>query len=123
MFVKCLFLYCIFGSVRAQTYFLIYERIERNGCSSLTCSVFDQPLGGSQFQSILLTFEVCVCVLAFRKQVLDDDKRKLRLYQERYLTDGDLHSDGPGRERRFRWKNIGWFRAIEIFEWVGSRIL
>ncbi|XP_050993562.1 claspin isoform X2 [Labeo rohita] len=40
------------------------------------------------------------------KQVLDDDKRKLRLYQERYLADGDLHSDGPGRARRFRWKNI-----------------
>ncbi|TSK31325.1 Claspin [Bagarius yarrelli] len=40
------------------------------------------------------------------KQVLDDDKRRLRLYQERYLADGDLHSDGPGRERRFRWKNI-----------------
>ncbi|KAL7829682.1 hypothetical protein AOLI_G00305670 [Acnodon oligacanthus] len=40
------------------------------------------------------------------KQVLDDDKRKLRLYQERYLADGDLHSDGPGRERRFRWKNM-----------------
>ncbi|MCI4392166.1 hypothetical protein PGIGA_G00142770 [Pangasianodon gigas] len=40
------------------------------------------------------------------KHVLDDDKRRLRLYQERYLADGDLHSDGPGRERRFRWKNI-----------------
>uniref|UniRef100_A0A8C6SBI7 Claspin n=1 Tax=Neogobius melanostomus TaxID=47308 RepID=A0A8C6SBI7_9GOBI len=40
------------------------------------------------------------------KQVMDDDKRRLRLYQERYLADGDLHSDGPGRERRFRWKNI-----------------
>ncbi|XP_051727632.1 LOW QUALITY PROTEIN: claspin [Ctenopharyngodon idella] len=40
------------------------------------------------------------------KQILDDDKRKLRLYQERYLADGDLHSDGPGRARRFRWKNI-----------------
>ncbi|XP_036421566.1 LOW QUALITY PROTEIN: claspin [Colossoma macropomum] len=40
------------------------------------------------------------------KQVLDDDKRKLRLYQEHYLADGDLHSDGPGRERRFRWKNM-----------------
>ncbi|KAI4883998.1 hypothetical protein NFI96_019513 [Prochilodus magdalenae] len=40
------------------------------------------------------------------KQILDDDKRKLRLYQERYLADGDLHSDGPGRERRFRWKNM-----------------
>uniref|UniRef100_A0A3Q4H7I7 Claspin n=1 Tax=Neolamprologus brichardi TaxID=32507 RepID=A0A3Q4H7I7_NEOBR len=41
------------------------------------------------------------------KQILDDDKRRLRLYQERYLADGDLHSDGPGRARRFRWKNIG----------------
>ncbi|XP_008421254.1 claspin [Poecilia reticulata] len=40
------------------------------------------------------------------KQILDDDKRRLRLYQDRYLADGDLHSDGPGRARRFRWKNI-----------------
>ncbi|TNM93031.1 hypothetical protein fugu_018433 [Takifugu bimaculatus] len=40
------------------------------------------------------------------KQVLDDDKRRLMLYQERYLADGDLHSDGPGRARRFRWKNM-----------------
>nr|XP_057902985.1 claspin isoform X2 [Doryrhamphus excisus] len=40
------------------------------------------------------------------KQIMDDDKRRLRLYQERYLADGDLHSDGPGRARRFRWKNI-----------------
>ncbi|KAM9340174.1 claspin [Symphorus nematophorus] len=40
------------------------------------------------------------------KQMIDDDKRRLRLYQERYLADGDLHSDGPGRARRFRWKNI-----------------
>ncbi|XP_068189129.1 claspin isoform X2 [Antennarius striatus] len=39
------------------------------------------------------------------KQIMDDDKRRLRLYQERYLADGDLHSDGPGRARRFRWKN------------------
>ncbi|XP_075962009.1 claspin [Anarhichas minor] len=40
------------------------------------------------------------------KQIMDDDKRALRFYQERYLADGDLHSDGPGRARRFRWKNI-----------------
>lgn len=39
--------------------------------------------------------------------MLDDDKQQLRLYQERYLADGDLHSDGPGRMRKFRWKNIG----------------
>lgn len=42
---------------------------------------------------------------------MDDDKRRLRLYQERYLADGDLHSDGPGRARRFRWKNIGEFKG------------
>uniref|UniRef100_A0A665WCS4 Claspin n=1 Tax=Echeneis naucrates TaxID=173247 RepID=A0A665WCS4_ECHNA len=41
------------------------------------------------------------------KHIMDDDKRRLRIYQERYLADGDLHSDGPGRARRFRWKNIG----------------
>ncbi|CAL1583720.1 unnamed protein product [Knipowitschia caucasica] len=40
------------------------------------------------------------------KQVMDEDKRRLRLYQERYLADGDLHSDGPGRARRFRWKHM-----------------
>lgn len=40
---------------------------------------------------------------------MDDDKRRLLLYQERYLADGDLHSDGPGRARRFRWKNMGEF--------------
>lgn len=39
--------------------------------------------------------------------MLDEDKRRLLLYQERYLADGDLHSDGPGRARRFRWKNLG----------------
>ncbi|XP_016426116.1 claspin-like isoform X2 [Sinocyclocheilus rhinocerous] len=48
------------------------------------------------------------------KQIMDDDKRKLRLYQEHYLADGDLHSDGPGRARRFRWKNID-----DIFEFGG----
>ncbi|KAG7457976.1 hypothetical protein MATL_G00232910 [Megalops atlanticus] len=46
------------------------------------------------------------------KQILDDDKRRLLLYQERYLADGDLHSDGPGRARRFRWKNVD-----DGFEW------
>lgn len=43
---------------------------------------------------------------------MDDDKRQLRLYQEQYLADGDLHNDGPGRARRFRWKNIGEFQSI-----------
>uniref|UniRef100_A0A8B9ISA0 Claspin n=1 Tax=Amazona collaria TaxID=241587 RepID=A0A8B9ISA0_9PSIT len=48
--------------------------------------------------------------------VLDDDKRQLRLYQERYLIDGDLHSDGPGRMRRFRWKNIDYASQIDMFQ-------
>lgn len=35
-----------------------------------------------------------------------DDQRKLRMYKEMLLSDGDLHNDGPGRERRFRWTNL-----------------
>ncbi|KAM6239791.1 claspin [Porphyrio hochstetteri] len=50
------------------------------------------------------------------KAMLDDDKRQLRLYQERYLLDGDLHSDGPGRTRRFRWKNIDYASQIDLFQ-------
>ncbi|KFV13910.1 Claspin, partial [Tauraco erythrolophus] len=50
------------------------------------------------------------------KAMLDDDKRQLRLYQERYLIDGDLHSDGPGRMRRFRWKNIDYASQTDLFQ-------
>ncbi|KAM9033305.1 claspin [Sarcophilus harrisii] len=50
-----------------------------------------------------------------RKAMLDDDKRQLRLYQERYLADGDLHSDGPGRMRKFRWKNIDDASQMDMF--------
>ncbi|CAG0913734.1 unnamed protein product [Notodromas monacha] len=39
------------------------------------------------------------------RQMLDEDARQLRVLQEIYLEDGDLHSDRQ-RERRFRWKNI-----------------
>ncbi|XP_062996913.1 claspin [Elgaria multicarinata webbii] len=49
------------------------------------------------------------------KVMLDDDKRQLRLYQERYLADGDLHSDGPGRMRKFRWKNIDDTSQMDLF--------
>ncbi|KAM8935189.1 claspin isoform 1-T1 [Lycaon pictus] len=49
------------------------------------------------------------------KTMLDDDKRQLRLYQERYLADGDLHSDGPGRMRKFRWKNIDDASQMDLF--------
>ncbi|XP_072404489.1 claspin isoform X1 [Chiloscyllium punctatum] len=49
------------------------------------------------------------------KALMDEDKRKLRLYQEHYLADGDLHSDGPGRARKFRWKNIDDSSQIDLF--------
>ncbi|XP_067352224.1 claspin isoform X1 [Channa argus] len=54
------------------------------------------------------------------KHILDDDKRRLRLYQERYLADGDLHSDGPGRARRFRWKNIDYDFNMDRMEAGGE---
>ncbi|KAL0112952.1 hypothetical protein PUN28_012300 [Cardiocondyla obscurior] len=40
------------------------------------------------------------------KQILDEDKRDVRLLQELLFDDGDLHTDGNGRERKFKWKNI-----------------
>nr|DBA33691.1 TPA: hypothetical protein GDO54_001333 [Pyxicephalus adspersus] len=49
------------------------------------------------------------------KVTMDEDKRRLRLYQERYLADGDLHSDGPGRMRKFRWKNIDDASQFDMF--------
>ncbi|XP_067316684.1 claspin isoform X1 [Anolis sagrei] len=54
------------------------------------------------------------------KVMLDDDKRQLRLYQERYLADGDLHSDGPGRMRKFRWKNIDDSSQMDLFHREGE---
>lgn len=39
--------------------------------------------------------------------MLDDDKRDVRLIQEAFLEDGDLHTEGGGRQRLFRWKNNG----------------
>ncbi|XP_028967104.1 claspin-like [Galendromus occidentalis] len=40
------------------------------------------------------------------KQLLDDDRKDIRLMKELLLADGDLHSDGPGRERSFKWTNL-----------------
>ncbi|XP_070576790.1 claspin-like [Ptychodera flava] len=40
------------------------------------------------------------------KTMEDEDARRLRLYQEMYLQDGDLWTDGKGRTRRFRWNNM-----------------
>lgn len=41
------------------------------------------------------------------KQILDEDKREVRLLKELLFEDGDLHTDGTGRERKFKWRNIG----------------
>lgn len=55
------------------------------------------------------------------RQVLDDDKREIRLFQEAFLEDGELHSDNV-RARKFRWKNIGrqlpclgYFKTLSYF--------
>ncbi|KAK0164110.1 hypothetical protein PV328_002772 [Microctonus aethiopoides] len=40
------------------------------------------------------------------RQVLDDDQRDVRMLKEMLFDDGDLHTDGAGRERRFKWRNI-----------------
>ena len=39
--------------------------------------------------------------------MLADDHLKLMQYKEMYLPDGDLHTDGSGRFRRFHWKHSG----------------
>ncbi|GFS22146.1 claspin [Elysia marginata] len=40
------------------------------------------------------------------KQLQDDDDREIMRYKEMYLQDGDLYTDGKGRRRNFRWKDI-----------------
>ncbi|XP_072031910.1 uncharacterized protein [Amphiura filiformis] len=40
------------------------------------------------------------------KAVEDDDARRLRIYKELLLPDGDLHSDNKGRQRQFKWRNL-----------------
>ena len=44
---------------------------------------------------------------AHLKTMLDQDQREVRLFQELFLEDGDLHTDGGGRQRQFRWKDAG----------------
>ena len=39
---------------------------------------------------------------AHMKTILDQDQRDVRLIQELFLEDGDLHSDGGRRQRQFR---------------------
>jgi hypothetical protein len=57
----------------------------------------------SQFLTCLSIFQVGKI---HQRRLLDDDKREIRLIQEAFLEDGELHSE-QGRERKFRWKGIG----------------
>ena len=50
----------------------------------------------------------------YSKQLIDSDKRELLRLQEMYLPDGDLHSEGGGRQRRFRWSNMGTYRNLLV---------
>lgn len=45
---------------------------------------------------------VTVCC---RRRILDEDNREVKILQELLLEDGELH--GSGRQKQFRWKNIG----------------
>ncbi|XP_011684504.1 PREDICTED: claspin-like [Wasmannia auropunctata] len=48
------------------------------------------------------------------KQILDEDKREVKLLKELLFEDGDLHTDGMGRERKFKWRNIDKLGNIEM---------
>ncbi|XP_029668309.1 claspin [Formica exsecta] len=42
----------------------------------------------------------------YMRQVLNEDKKEVRLLQELLFEDGDLHTNGISRERKFKWRNI-----------------
>jgi hypothetical protein len=50
------------------------------------------------------------------KQMLDEDKRDVRIIKELLFEDGDLYTDGTGRERKFKWRNIGKNICINGFD-------
>ena len=41
-----------------------------------------------------------------QKVVLDEDQAEIRLFQERFLEDGEDHDDQK-RQRQFKWKGLG----------------
>ncbi|KAK3894227.1 hypothetical protein Pcinc_001989 [Petrolisthes cinctipes] len=55
---------------------------------------------------------------AHLKTVLDSDKREIRLLQEMYLEDGELH--GEGRQRQFRWKNLNGSMEDKERRWLSD---
>ncbi|XP_071080715.1 claspin-like [Haliotis cracherodii] len=57
---------------------------------------------------------------AHLKETIDADKREILRLQEMYLPDGDLYSEGGGRMRRFRWKNMDDDTQQDMFGGGGS---
>lgn len=47
-----------------------------------------------------------------QRQVLDEDQRDVRLFQEAFLEDGELHSDNA-RSRKFKWIGVGGWKNKE----------
>jgi hypothetical protein len=56
--------------------------------------------------SLRYTYETDTFCCFFRRRLLDEDRREVRLLQEMLLEDGELHSEGGRRERKFHWRNI-----------------
>ena len=48
--------------------------------------------------------------------MLAEDNRDIKILQEMFLENGELHSDGPKRQRLYRWSNVdGWYQVILIW--------
>ena len=50
-----------------------------------------------------------------RKSIHDQDNADLRAVKEMFLPDGDLHTDGQGRTRHFRWWGIDENSQLSLF--------
>lgn len=61
--------------------------------------------GDTKLDSVYSQLTKETFILFLRRQLLDDDQRDIKLLQERFLEDGELHAEG-GREKNFRWQNI-----------------
>lgn len=60
------------------------------------------------YVSLLIYFFYRIIIVCnTRQKMLDEDRRDVRILKEMLFEDGELHSDAGGRERQFRWKNVG----------------
>ena len=51
-----------------------------------------------------------------QKQILDQDQREIKLFQEAFLEDGELHSDQV-RARKFKWMGVG-KQGFKFCQWI-----